>query len=704
MKTFITLFFVLIHACAFAQPVIQWQKVYGSSAYDAPYGGIIQTSDGGYLLSGYSDGADQDKTFSNGAYDYWVIRLNASGDKIWEKSFGGSNNEFFGAAIETQDGGFLLGGYSNSPMSGDKTEDSKGEYDYWVVKITGSGDVVWEKTIGSPAYDVLSSVVLTGDGNYALAGYSNAIAGGDKSAIRGGQDFWVVMIDDAGIILSEKVYGGADNDLLLSMVSTNDGGFIMSGYSYSSTSFDKSEDSRGANDYWVVRTDANGNKLWDKTLGGSALDFGTAVAETADGGFLVGGYSDSGPGFDKTQTPRGGLTSNSDYETDFWIVKLNSSGAFQWDKTLGTAGTDVLRSISPLPDGYLLGGESSGNASFDKSEDSRGEADNWIVKVDVSGNKIWDKTVGGNATDVLINACAVALTSDGGLVFASHSYSPVSGDKTVEGKGSSDYWIVKLSGTPDVENDPSGRFITGGGWFHSPAGAYASDEDAEGKAHFGFVAKYQKGGVVPVGNTTFGFKGGDISFKSTSYESLVIAGQKAIFKGTGEFNGTSGYGFLVSATDGGKRSSTEDKFRIKIWDTFGAVVYDNEGGAPDDVEAVTGLGGGSIVIHEGKNKDRTSSDSRPASDETAHGAESELSAYPNPIGGVLTVSFPSSVKMDVDIQLMNVFGMKVYEIKHSFDESGLYRVELGTQIVGREVYFIKVQQGRRMKFLKVMGR
>jgi hypothetical protein len=146
--------------------------------------------------------------------------------------------------------------------------------------------------------------------------------------------------------------------------------------------------------------------------------------------------------------------------------------------------------------------------------------------------------------------------------------------------------------------DPSGGFVTGGGWIMSPAGAYAADETLTGKANFGFNSKYKKGATVPSGNTNFQFKAGDLHFKSTSYDWLVVPGQdKAKYKGSGTINGGGNYGFMLTAKD-----SSPDTFRIKIWnkDDGDALVYDNKLGADDDGYDGTALGGGNIKVHKAK--------------------------------------------------------------------------------------------------------
>jgi hypothetical protein len=151
-----------------------------------------------------------------------------------------------------------------------------------------------------------------------------------------------------------------------------------------------------------------------------------------------------------------------------------------------------------------------------------------------------------------------------------------------------------------VVYDPSDGFVTGGGWIWSPKGAYVADQWLEGKANFGFVAKYKKGANVPTGQTEFVFQAGDLNFHSSSYDWLVVAGAKAMFKGVGTINGAGNYGFMLSAIDAALTPSTsKDRFRIKIWDNNAGdtVVYDNQIGDDDDADVTTTIGGGSIVIH-----------------------------------------------------------------------------------------------------------
>jgi hypothetical protein len=187
--------------------------------------------------------------------------------------------------------------------------------------------------------------------------------------------------------------------------------------------------------------------------------------------------------------------------------------------------------------------------------------------------------------------------------------------------------------------DPAAGFVTGAGWITSPAGAYAANLSASGKAHFGFQAKYQKGATVPTGNTDFEFKAVGMSFSSTTYEWLVVAGARAQFKGEGTINGSGSYGFLLTGLDGDVNGGGgTDKFRIKIWNkATSATVYDNNQGSGDDVQPSTALGGGAIVIHNpGKNTSAASSRSAA----TTLGSQAlELRSYPNPAQGQTTLMF-----------------------------------------------------------------
>lgn len=423
----------------------QWDKTYGGSHADA-LSVVKPTKDGGYILGGSSSsGQSGHKSHPNqGActptlctQDYWIVKLDSAGNTLWDKTFGGSGSDFLNALAITGDGGYLLGGYSSSDASGDKTGANRGSYDYWVVKIDSAGNKQWDKTLGSNEADVLTSLQPCPDGGYLLGGSSPSARNDDKSqGPRGNNDFWIVKIDSAGNKQWDKTLGGEQRDLLVALQLTGDGGYILGGYSSSGPGADKSEPIRGSFDYWVVKVDSAGNKLWDRTYGGNKTDILAALERSSTGGYLLGGYSPSDESGDKSQGHQG--------DNDFWVVELDAAGNKRWDKTLGGSKQDLLTAVHPTADGgYLLGGSSTSGAGGDKNQGTQGAEDQWVVKLDAAGNKQWDRTFGGKASDEL---SSLHQTTDGGYILGGSSESEAGGDKSQASQGLTDYWLVKIAG------------------------------------------------------------------------------------------------------------------------------------------------------------------------------------------------------------------------------------------------------------------
>jgi hypothetical protein len=182
----------------------------------------------------------------------------------------------------------------------------------------------------------------------------------------------------------QKTFGGSDYDEFRKLCLTKDGGYIAGGFSYSNASGEKSQDSRGYNDYWIIKANRNGKIQWEKTFGGDWEDNFKSIIQTNDGGYALIGESSSGISGEKTDYCRG--------STDYWLVKLDTLGNIQWDKTYGGSGTEFIDDIVQATDGsYILAGSSDSYASGEKTEDTRGSYDMWVVKIDVNGNKLWDK-------------------------------------------------------------------------------------------------------------------------------------------------------------------------------------------------------------------------------------------------------------------------------------------------------------------------
>ncbi len=426
-------------------PFIEWQKSYGGSAIDNLQM-IKQSSDGGYFVAGGStSGISGDKTdASNGDYDYWVMKLNSTGDITWQNGIGGSGLDFLFDLDVTSDNGCIIGGYSASGISGDKTEASQGGNDIWVVKLNSSGTIQWQNNIGGSGSDNLKTVKQTSDGGYILAGSSDSGISGDKTeASQGTTDLWIIKLNSSGTIVWQNTIGGAGSDFGSAINQTSDGGYILGAHSYSGISGDKTEAAIGARDYWILKLNSTGNIVWQNTIGGTGDEAIGNIIQTSDGGYAIAGYSSSDANGDKTENSRGG--------SDYWILKLNSTGSIVWQKTLGGSYGDFAYKINEDSNGNLLiAGNSTSGLDGDKTEDSYGNYDGWLIKLSSTGTLIWQKAFGGTEAET---SRVLTENSDGSLIFGSYSASGVSGNKTSVSQGDTDYWITKLRESASLAPD-----------------------------------------------------------------------------------------------------------------------------------------------------------------------------------------------------------------------------------------------------------
>lgn len=418
-------------------PVSEWQNTIGGSNDDYL---IVskQTLDGGYILGGYSNSNfSGDKTEnSNGGFDYWVIKLNSLGIIQWQNTIGGNDDDFLSDISQTTDGGFIIGGRSASNISGDKTENSNGSQDYWVLKLNSIGIIQWQNTIGGASNDQLYSISETNDGGFIIGGRSASNISGDKTENSiGTQDYWVLKLNSVGIIQWQNTIGGSQTDQLRTVKQTSDGGYILGGYSTSQISGDKTENSNGGHDYWIVKLNSTGNIQWQNTIGGSGSDYLFSIDETSDGDFILTGNSSSNISGDKTENTNG--------QNDIWVLKLNSTGIIEWQNTIGGSLDELSRSVIQLASGgYVLVGYTNSGISGDKSENSNGDFDYWFIKLDNTGVLEYEKSFGGSNLDRLIS---VSQTSEGGFILSGYSNSDISGDKTENSNGLLDFWVIKLS-------------------------------------------------------------------------------------------------------------------------------------------------------------------------------------------------------------------------------------------------------------------
>ena len=442
MKTPVTIFaLLLVLFTTYSQdPAIMWQNTIGGSKGDS-FKAFEATADGGTILAGLSfSNISGDKTEnSNGRADLWIVKTDNTGNIEWQNTIGGSESDYAHSIKQTSDGGYIVGGTSDSNISGDKTENSKGLMDYWILKLNSLGDILWQKTYGGAQNDIYPKIVETTEGGYFVGGYSRSGVGGDKTEpSNGSSDFWVLKLDNSGTIVWQKTIGGSRSDDLNAVLQTPDGGYMLGGTSNSNASGDKSENSKGEEDYWIVKLDSSGNVEWDKTIGGDDWDNLWSIITTSDGNYLLTGWSSSHSG-DITQ-PVYGIIS-------YWILKIDANGNILWDQTIGGSHLDRANSAVELGDGsYLISGTSDSNISGNKTDNSHGEGDYWLVRLGASGNIISQKSIGGSLHES--DSALILVGTDGNYLMACSSNSNISGDKSENSEGEEDYWVFKT--TPGI--------------------------------------------------------------------------------------------------------------------------------------------------------------------------------------------------------------------------------------------------------------
>jgi len=288
-----------------------WSRVFGSYKASTGCAGL-PTPDGGYIAAGYT------RAYGAGEDDVWLIKTDASGNKLWDQTYGGDSGDFGYSVGLTSDGGYVITGYTVSYGAGGK--------DVWLIRTDASGNRLWDKTFGGAGDDDGWSVTQTADGGYLVAGRTSSYGAGNA-------DLWLIKTNASGNEIWNRTFGGAAKDEGFSVQATPDGGCVVAGCTASYGA--------GDNDVWLVKTDADGNKLWDKTFGGAGSDVAHSVVLTQDGGFAVAGY---------TSAPGAG-------PSDVWLIGTDASGNRLWDRKRGGGDDDVAQSIAQTPDGgYVVAG------------------------------------------------------------------------------------------------------------------------------------------------------------------------------------------------------------------------------------------------------------------------------------------------------------------------------------------------------------
>ncbi len=379
------------HVAAIDPPSIEWSKAFGGAEDECAYS-VIQTGDGGYALFGHT------RSYGRGGADFWLVKTFANGTEDWSNSYGGSNDEYGRRVVQTSDGGYVIAGWIDPGVTGDP--------DFWLIKTSANGVMDWSQRYDEGGVDYVRCLIQTTDGGFAIAGWTDS---------GGFSDFTLVKTDSRGNQTWMRHYGGRFNDCAYSVVQTSDGGYALAGYTESYGA--------GNADFWLVKTDSLGHKVWDHCYGGTELDCAYSLVQTNDGGYTLAGET----------------RSHISGKVEAWLVRTDSVGNMLWSQSYGMP-VDIqifAYSLVETPDGgYAMAGH-TWNAII--GDLYYGCSDAWLAKTDADGNMQWSGTYGGTGHNFVYS---MVQTSDGGYALAGRTDSI--------NAGTYDFWLVKAGGTsPD---------------------------------------------------------------------------------------------------------------------------------------------------------------------------------------------------------------------------------------------------------------
>ena len=419
------LFVLLLSFCVLKEAAAQsltsrWQYAWGGDRQEF-LANMIPLPGNQYLFGGTS-ASDQSTCTKSGIFyggeDFALFILDDNGNKIWEKTYGGAGDDQLYYVAKVPSGGYIMVGETQSGPSGIKTSPSFGDADIWVVRVDDNGNLLWEKTFGGGEYERGQKVIPTSDGGFLVGGISISPFAGYNY---GSGDYLLLRLDASGNLLWEKNYGGTSDDELQDILPMPDGNYLLSGFSGSPVSGNKTAPSLGGLDIWLICVRPDGSMIWDKTYGTGLDDYGGTLLALQDGNYLI----------------TGSTSTSSDF-----IRKVNPQGNELWVQTCMGYGVFVLSTQDANGDIYVGGYSDVGNTGCKTSPLVGGLADLWVAVYDAAGNKIGDIDYGGNDDELLTDLKIV----NGDLFIVGWSDSYRNGNKTVDRCGqTADGWIIRLT-------------------------------------------------------------------------------------------------------------------------------------------------------------------------------------------------------------------------------------------------------------------
>lgn len=348
----------------------EWQNVYGGTGDDRGQA-IITTNDGGYAIAGTSKSNDNDVSSNAGSSDFWLVKLNGSGEILWEKSLGYAGADTAFSLIQTQDYGYLISGVldvtaSNGAGNSRTNMQRHAGGDYWVIKLNSSGELQWSRYFGGTFTDTVYDTIETQNGNFIIVGSSDS-DDVDINNNKGTYDFWILKLSSSGNLIWEKSFGGSEIDNARAITATQDGNYLIVG---DTRSYDIDvSTNKGAADIWVIKINTNGDLLWEKTFGGSSFDGVQAIHKTQDNEFIIAGNSRSADG---------DLTKNQG-QNDAWLLKINGQGNTTFQSSVGGSEVDLLMDVTQLISGKIICVGNSNSSDYDILE-NKGFTDVLIIE------------------------------------------------------------------------------------------------------------------------------------------------------------------------------------------------------------------------------------------------------------------------------------------------------------------------------------